>query len=582
MFVRSKFQNSVAAIASLALALATLTVAQPAHAATSFNCGTSGTYEVDGSGVLTGNTACKGAVTLDSSVVSVAANAMKGVAGVTAITSLVIPSSVISIGANAFQSNPITSITFSEGLQTLADYAFEGLTGTSRINLTLPDSLLTIGNRTFHQSRLGNIVFGSGLTTIATHSFYNNFGGGALSIKLSPSLRTIESSAFVGYRASSLIIPEGVTTIGDRAFESAAAQTRIYLPSTLTSLGVTVFNGQSGTSLVTLSYCGSTAAVQNYASFPGGAHPTGCFVGATYAANNGTSTTVVEDNTVGATSSVRTNTFTRAGYDFAGWTANQDGTGASFAQGAQRVFNSHETFYAQWTLRPKVLTFDGNGATSGSMAQQSSTTSVRLNANQFARSGYTFAGWNTVRDANGGSAYADQATFGFVSDSTLYAQWTENPAPPAPAPEPAKHKVTFEISSGENVQIVSQVVEENKTVTPPTVPTREGYKFDGWKVSSLGEFVYDFSKMLITSPVTISAVWEPLTYTVAFDSGKPGAVVSKTAKYSEKLALFSKPTKAGYKFGGWRVGSASGKPFRFSYQIKKDLKLVGTWIKLKK
>lgn len=79
-----------------------------------------------------------------------------------------------------------------------------------------------------------------------------------------------------------------------------------------------------------------------------------------------------------------------------------------------------------------TATFDANGGT-GTMTPQSSATPAPLAANAFTRSGYTFAGWNTA--ANGsGTPYADQSSFPFAANATLYAQWTAAPVPPPPTP----------------------------------------------------------------------------------------------------------------------------------------------------
>lgn len=82
-----------------------------------------------------------------------------------------------------------------------------------------------------------------------------------------------------------------------------------------------------------------------------------------------------------------------------------------------------------------TVTFDPNGG-SGSMASQTASSATNLTANTFTRSGYNFAGWNTA--ANGsGTAYADQASYSFTSNVTLYAQWTAiPPRPPRPIPTP--------------------------------------------------------------------------------------------------------------------------------------------------
>ena len=130
------------------------------------------------------------------------------------------------------------------------------------------------------------------------------------------------------------------------------------------------------------------------------------------------------------------------------------------------------------------------------------------------------------------------------------------------------------------MRTVSSSFGDNRRPSPPANPTRVGYTFDGWKISSLGELVYDFSKMLITSPVTLTAVWVPNKYNVTFKKSAASKAVSKSALYSEKLTRIAPPKKAGYKFAGWRIGSSKGKAFRFSYQIKKNLSLVAAWKKL--
>ena len=72
------------------------------------------------------------------------------------------------------------------------------------------------------------------------------------------------------------------------------------------------------------------------------------------------------------------------------------------------------------------VTFNGNGSTGGSMANEIDNTSTALTANAFTRTGYSFAGWNTVSTGIGGTSYADGALYPFGSSTTLYAQWTQS------------------------------------------------------------------------------------------------------------------------------------------------------------
>jgi uncharacterized repeat protein (TIGR02543 family) len=74
---------------------------------------------------------------------------------------------------------------------------------------------------------------------------------------------------------------------------------------------------------------------------------------------------------------------------------------------------------------PFTVTFDANGGT-GTMAPQINNGPTALMLNTFTRTGYTFAGWNTVA-LGGGTAYTDGQVYPFTADVTLYAQWTVLP-----------------------------------------------------------------------------------------------------------------------------------------------------------
>jgi uncharacterized repeat protein (TIGR02543 family) len=77
-------------------------------------------------------------------------------------------------------------------------------------------------------------------------------------------------------------------------------------------------------------------------------------------------------------------------------------------------------------INPTVI-FDSNGASQARVFQHGSSAAA-LTQNSFTRSGYTFAGWNTLSNGTG-TAFADGVTFPFTSYTTLFAQWTLIPAP---------------------------------------------------------------------------------------------------------------------------------------------------------
>ncbi|MCL2655568.1 MAG: InlB B-repeat-containing protein, partial [Coriobacteriia bacterium] len=134
-----------------------------------------------------------------------------------------------------------------------------------------------------------------------------------------------------------------------------------------------------------------------------------------------------------------TNSYTHAGYSFAGWNSKADGTGTAYSD-EQSVINltltngATVTLYAQWTPLTDTVTYHGNTNTGGTEpASQNVKTGASFTvaaAGTLEKSGYTFTGWNTA--ANGsGTAYAASAVKTMPAGNLdLYAQWLEDSATP--------------------------------------------------------------------------------------------------------------------------------------------------------
>ncbi len=122
--------------------------------------------------------------------------------------------------------------------------------------------------------------------------------------------------------------------------------------------------------------------------------------------------------------------YSRTGYTFNGWfTAKTGGTKIATTTPVPGV---NTTYYAQTKANTYTVKYDGNGATSGSTASSSHTYNVAkaLTTNGFARTGYTFNGWNTKADGTG-TSYANSASVTNLTSTngatvTLYAQWKIN------------------------------------------------------------------------------------------------------------------------------------------------------------
>ena len=164
-------------------------------------------------------------------------------------------------------------------------------------------------------------------------------------------------------------------------------------------------------------------------------------------ANGGTlGTSVTSSITVksGDTFNLSRYTATRTGYTFKGWyeVKNPDfttsGEVSEFIPSRDNAPNKTKTFYAGWEPIKYTVTFDPNGGSvPPTYPTQTFTYDVEqeLYANQFTRAGYTFKGWNTVKDpteANLGVSYNDKERVKNLTtiseEITLYAQWEANKA----------------------------------------------------------------------------------------------------------------------------------------------------------
>ena len=173
----------------------------------------------------------------------------------------------------------------------------------------------------------------------------------------------------------------------------------------------------------------NTLTASNIAGGDGQAVTTG---GVSYDPNGGEGTMDPTVGRTGATIDVAANAFTRAGHVFAGWSTKADGTGTAYRPGDALVLTKGVTvLYAQWTPITYAIRFDGNGATSGAMADLAATYDKRvtLPANRYAREGKAFTGWNTKPDGSG-TAYRDKAGVSNLASGrndvvVLYAQWAD-------------------------------------------------------------------------------------------------------------------------------------------------------------
>ncbi len=123
-----------------------------------------------------------------------------------------------------------------------------------------------------------------------------------------------------------------------------------------------------------------------------------------------------------------------------------------------------------------TVTFDPNGGT-GTMADQTASSTTALTANAFTRDGYTFAGWAT--SVGGALAYANSASYPFTANATLYARWTANTL-----------TVTYDLQGGTGIS--NGTTTTGADVANPGDPTRSSFTFNGWFTASTGGSAISF------------------------------------------------------------------------------------------
>lgn len=261
-------RGAVSFLVTTSLVVAGFGLAAPASAATVSSVVDGVTYVADDTNVAAGATATAYspgpvAVVIPSTVtigaLSYAVTAIGPAAFKnSAITSVVLPDSVLTIGNEAFRAaGSLVTVDLGDGVQTIGEYAFTNADHVLAIDI--PDSVTSIGQWAFDSMDLRTLTIGSGLTAIGVQVFSNN--NRLQSVVIPPGVTTIAFAAFAADDLRTLVIGSGVTTIGVSAFAYNDRLASVVIPASVTSIGNAAFqNNSSGGASLTATFEGAAPA----------------------------------------------------------------------------------------------------------------------------------------------------------------------------------------------------------------------------------------------------------------------------------------------------------------------------------
>lgn len=239
---------------------------------------------------------------------------------------------------------------------------------------------------------------------------------------------------------------------------------------------------------------------------------------------------------------------TRTGHKFKGWSTSSTATVATYLPGESYTANSGTTLYAVWEKETYDVYYNANEGTGAPSTQTKYYgTTLTLSDKEPTRTGYTFLGWSTDRNAesavyDAGGSYTDNIS------ATLYAIWKIN-----------TYTVTYDANGGTGAPSAQIKTYGQPLILSSEIPALSGYTFLGWSKNSIAATA-DYQpgdEYKENDNTVLYAAWkkdEPenkiqITYDANNGNGAPEP---QTKQPDSSLKLSDKePTRTGYTFLGW-------------------------------
>ena len=462
-------------------------------------------------------------VTMGSSVTSIGASAFQHSGN---LKSVILPSTLISIGSAAFHYTGLTSITIPFSVTSIGDAAFQNCDNMTSIRIEDSGTALTMAGTRWERP------FANAATTIyigrdLTLTEYDNYQllDYATSVEFGPQVTVIPNYLFSGVTLSSVKVP-WLTPVTLNA-ETFSAET--YANATLWIPGGTKTTYEAANGWKKFANMDFSSFV---VSITGSAH-------GTLAVGEIESTGGVEETTLidrGEDAVFRVTPAT--GYEASTFTVNGEAAALTDNRYTVEDLSADQTVVAGFTAINYTIGYDlagGSVATPNPTAYTIESSAITLN--NPTKTGYTFAGW-TGTDLDAATTEVTIAS-GSTGNRSYVATWT-----------PTVYNITLTLDGGTAVNPTTYtILSEDITLNNPT---KTGYTFKGWKLNGVGE-----AQMTVTITTgstgdkAYTATWQVNQYTITFNSNGGSDVDAITQDYGTAITSPDDPTRTGYDFAGW-------------------------------
>jgi uncharacterized repeat protein (TIGR02543 family) len=465
---------------------------------------------------------------------------------------------VYGLSANLFSGCGVEHVQLPNTLHTIGASAFESnaLAGA----IVIPGSVTTIDTRAFyHNPGITSLVWGSEITRIGNEAFKDTGIGGVLF--LPPSITYLGVGAFADCLLFDVLIPESMRVIGAGAF-SGYMGSGIGLPVNPVPKDYYIYNGWENSNGELVTFIAPRELDPNALDLGYERSYTPIAFGLTYMLDGGEngaenpSAYTVEDT-------VLLNDATKAGYSFAGWYSDSELT--------QRVTTipvgsiGEKTLYAKWAENYEILYQINEGVNPDSNPSVYSELSPLITLQPATKSGYRFIGWYTDLEF---TSPITEIPHGSTGDVEVFASYTK------------KYYVTYELDEGSNDPSNPQVFTALDDTVRLEDAAKTGYSFVGWYLDA--EMTQKTTEIPsgTQGDMTLFAKW---TKRYHIEYVLNGGQINQSAPdfYTsiDDTIILESPMKNFYRFAGWYLNSNFSEPItEITAGSTGDLAVYAKWL----